>query len=273
MLTHGMSPIAAKTYTTEVICLRAIDFGEADKILHLYSPDVGRISAIAKGVKKQKSKLAGACELLNLSEVQLSKGKNLDVLCQYQPRETFVGIRGHLLKLAFALLTVELVNLVAAEYDSDSHDLFHSLKDGLEALDQAPEDDAAVTAAATRFQLQLLESAGYHPQLDRCIFSDQPLDWQEPFYCFSPQLGGVTLSETRKSQPHGSHGARWVNVSASTLAALAAPRTADWQAVNLLKTQKFLRYYFREVFEKELHAYELVFQLLEPAAPAPAGTE
>ncbi len=268
MLTHSMSPIAAKTYTTEVICLKAIDFGEADKILHLYSPDVGRIAAIAKGVKKQKSKLSGACELLNVSEVQLSKGKNLDVLCQYQPRETFVGIRSNLLKLAYALVYVELVNLVAAEYDTDSHAIFGDLKAALETLDTCPDEDAAITAAATRFQLQLLETAGYHPQLDRCIFSGEALDWQAPFYCFSPQLGGVTPSETRKSQPYGSHGARWVNVSASTLRALSAPHAVDWSGVSLLKTQKFLRYYFQEVFERELHACDLLHRLLAAHEPA-----
>lgn len=258
---RGMA-IASKTYTAEVICLKAIDFGEADKILHLYSPEVGRISAIAKGVKKAKSKLAGACELLNLSEVQLSRGKNLDVLCQYQPRQTFTRIRANLLKLAYAMLYAELINHIAAE--SDSHAVFDLLKTGLAELDGCPDEDTVITATATVFQVQVLESAGYHPELARCIFSNTPLDWREPFYAFSPELGGVTDIATRKGQPYGSHGSSWVNIATPTLRALDQPFQSDWPGDTALKSQKFLQYYFRHVFERPLSAGELVLNLLAP---------
>jgi DNA repair protein RecO (recombination protein O) len=256
-----LSPITPKTYTTEVICLRTYDYGEADKILHLYSPEHGRISAIAKGVKKTQSKLAGACELLNLSEVQLSKGKNMDVLCQYQPRETFVGIRSDLLKLAYGLLFAELVNVTAT--DMDSHEIYIKLKQALQLLDAG--DEAETIPLGIEFQLAILEAAGYNPVLNECIFSNQPLDASALYYCFSAQLGGVTSPERKKKHQieTGSFSEQWVNVSTSTLRALLNPYRQEWNTNQLYKAQKFLQYYFKQVFEKQLHAYDLVFNLLE----------
>lgn len=251
----------AKTYTAEVICLKSIDYGEADRILHLYSPERGRISAIAKGVKKPKSKLAGACELLNISQVQLSSGKNLHVLCQYQPVQTFMGIRSDLLKLAFAMLFVELVNRVAADFDMDSHQNYALLKEALHQLDQAGEAD--IVPIATHFQMQILETSGYHPALNQCVFSAQPIDFTERYYCFSPQLGGVTTSQMRQQHVLNSVGHQWVNVSAITLQALTEPEQVDWSCVNVLKVQRFLQYYFRQTLERELQAYPLIFQLLD----------
>lgn len=262
-----MSPIAAKTYTTDVICLRTYDFGEADKILHLYSSEHGRISAIAKGVKKPKSKLAGACELLNLSEVQLSKGKSLDLLIQYQPRESFSGIRADLLKLAYALLFAELVNLTAGE--ADSHLIYADLKNALHLLDQAGE--AQVLPLGIEYQMDLLQAEGYHPVLSECIFTGQPLDWSAMFYSFSAQLGGVATSQMKRRHQAetGGFSEEWVNVSTSTLKLLQNPGDPAWTVAHFYKAQKFLRYYFQKVVEKSMHAYDLVFNLLEMSVASP----
>lgn len=261
-------PITAKTYTTEVICLRTIDFGEADKILHLYAPDYGRISAIAKGVKKSKSKLAGACELLNLSEVQLSKGKNLDVLCQYQPRETFIGIRTNLLKLAYAQLFAELVYQTGDGFDMDSHQMFGLLRNGLTTLDAVPEED--IVPVGVEFQMALLHAAGYHPQLNECIYTGETLDMSAPFYAFSGELGGITTPERKREQEIKTGlSTEWVNVSTSTLSILTSPHAARRSMAQLLKAQKFLKYYYHRVFEKKAHSYDLLFNLLETEVRLP----
>jgi DNA repair protein RecO (recombination protein O) len=257
-----MSPMTAKTYTTEVICLKTLDFGEADRILQMYSPEHGRISVIAKGVKKPKSKLAGACELLNISEVQLSKGKNLDVLCQYQPRASFPGLRVDLLKLAYGLLFGELLLQTTADADEDSESVYAQVVAGLKGLEQA--EDQAIVPFSLRYQMRWLESAGYHPVLNACLFTGEPLDESALYYCFSPTLGGVTTParKRREQEAHPAQGAGWVNVTTKTLRLLADP-FAGWEGEQLLKAQKFLRYYFGQVFERNLRAYELVMNLLE----------
>ncbi len=244
---------ASKTYTTEAICLKAIDFGEADKIVHLYSPEYGKISAIIKGAKKAKSKLTGAAELLSLSQVHLSRGKNLDVLVQYQSLDPFLHIRSDLLKLAFALLFAELVNLLAAEHDHDSEAIYFLLKNTLMHLEQS-----VVMPVATHFQVELLNTAGYQPVFTTCVLTGESLDLSRPYYPFSAELGGPTLPEQARQYP----ATKWVNVSTSTLNALNHPLGPVWEGVDALKTQKFLRYYFSEKLERTIHAYDFVLELL-----------
>lgn len=62
-------------FRTKAIILRRIDYGEADKILNLLTPDHGKVSAIAKGVRRGKSKLAGGLELFSVCDVTLLSGK------------------------------------------------------------------------------------------------------------------------------------------------------------------------------------------------------
>ena len=257
--------ITAKTYTTEVICLRAYDFGEADQILHLYSPEHGKISAIVKGAKKPQSKLGGACQPLNISEVELSKGKSLDRLCQYQPRETFTGVRSDLFKLAYGQLFAELVNRISV--DTDSEQVFQDLKQALTLLDGATESE--IVPIGIEFQLAMLQGAGIHPVLNACVLTDAPLDPTAVYYCFCAQLGGVTTpAEKRKHLiTTGGYGEQWVNVSTTSLRVLNNPHQPGWELSALYKAQKFLQYYLKQVLEKPLRAYDLVFQLMEMAQP------
>lgn len=252
----------AKTYTTEVLCLRSIDYGEADRILHLYAPDEGRISAIAKGARRAGSKLAGACERLNLSEVQLAKGRNLDVLCQYLPRKTFIGLRSNVLKLTYGMLFADLVAATEAA-NADSHEIFSLLCEGLYTLDAADETEAIGIGLA--FQRNLLQAVGVHPVLNACIFSGEPLDPEALYYCFSPELGGLTSPERRRTHRAGQDGGgtEWVNVSARTISVLERPRDAAWTDSQRIKAQKFLRYYFQKVLEKDVRAYYLLFNIFE----------
>lgn len=245
-----------KTYTTTVFCLKTYDYGEADKVLHLYSPDFGRISAIAKGVKRQKSKLAGACVLLHLSEVQLLRGKSLDTLTQYQSIESFAGIRTDILKLAYASLFAELLNLVATEHDLDSHALFALLESTLHELEPLSPEPEAIVPLALGFQTSLLEASGFHPHWHACMATHEPLDPGQLYYSFSPHLGGVVHPNHTDAFP----GHRWVAVSTRTLLALSGQ--SDIQSINLLKAQKFLRFCLTETLERPVKSFEFVLQLL-----------
>lgn len=245
------------SYTTRAICLKAIDYGESDRILTLYSPDAGRISAIAKGARKAKSKLSGACELLNLSEVQLARGKSMDVLCQYQPIDAFVRLRTHILKLAFATVFAEEVQVLAKEHDEDSEQIFTLLQETLKRLEAVADEE--ILPVSTGFQLRLLNSAGYQPLLDACIACDQGVDFAgHPYFGFSPDLGGVLCHECRYRVPV----VTVVNVSTATLQVLAVPSEKGWAESNGLKVQKFLHYYFAYKLERKLRSADFLYQLL-----------
>lgn len=266
-----MAPRSGKpTYTTDVICLKTYSFGEADKILHLYSPQRGHISAIAKGVKKPTSKLAGACEILNHSQVQLSESKSLHSLYQYQPVSVFADIRADIHKLAFGMLFADLVHHLSIEHDTDSLLIFDALRQALADLNAT--DPADAPRIATRFQVELMNIAGYQPNLAECMFTGEAVRAEEPYYCFSAQLGGIVQKAFMSHYPAAS----WVPVSTSTLRTLDDPANETlWQAANPLKVQKFLRYYYTQVFERPAKAYEFLFSLFEeetePASAASAS--
>ena len=65
-----------QTLRTEAIILRRTNYGEADRILNVLTPEHGKVSAIAKGVRKAKSKLAGGLELFAVSDITILKGKS-----------------------------------------------------------------------------------------------------------------------------------------------------------------------------------------------------
>lgn len=251
-----------KLYSTQAFCLKTWDYGESDKILHLFSAEYGKISAIAKGVKKQKSKLAGACEILHLSEIQLSKGKNLDVLSQYETVESFPHLRQDIMKLACAMLFAELVHGLVNDHEPDTQGIFGLLQEHLSLLDHCPNE--LTLPVAVQFQVQLLEAAGFHPSLTQCVITDEPIDTNQSFYPFSAELGGITTSlEARNQYAHLS----WVNVSTSTLVALSdalssKPLTAWPAEVQALKVQKFLKFYFTQKLEHPIKAYDFLLSLI-----------
>ena len=253
---------AAKTYTTRTICLKTYDYGEADKILHLYSPHLGRISAMAKGARRANSKLSGACELLALTQMQLTRGRNFDVVNQYQSMNSFIGIRSDILKLAFANLYAELVHGLTTEEDEDSEGVFGLLETSLRQLEETPE--ALTSYQATAFQVSLLSITGFMPMLSHCQVSDEPVRDEVPYYAFSAEHGGIVLPEHRQHIT----GASWVNVSTPTLQALLAcveGDTAVFLQADALKVQKFLAWYYQRLLEKPVKACNFVYQLLETA--------
>jgi DNA repair protein RecO (recombination protein O) len=256
------------TYTTEAICLKSLDYGEADRIVQVYSRDRGRISVIAKGAKKGGSKLAGGCELLTVNRYQLAHGKNMATLCQYQTIESFVRNRADLLRLGYGLLFAELVLLLATEGDVDSERIYDLLKQALERLEALPPDAGSdiVVRIATAFQMELLNAAGYRPVLSDCVSCGDELDMADPWYAFSRNQGGVLCADCRHQTPDASV----VKVSTSTLKNLSEPPECfiaeTWTHKHRLKIQKFLQFYLSHQLEKQVRSYDFVLQLLEGEA-------
>ena len=80
------------SYKTKAIVLKSYNLGEADKILKLFSSENGLVDAVAKGARKIKSKFGGRLEVFNFLELELSKGRNLDVICQAELIKNFRNI-------------------------------------------------------------------------------------------------------------------------------------------------------------------------------------
>jgi DNA repair protein RecO (recombination protein O) len=100
----------SREYQTEAVVIRKIKLGEADRILTLYTPQYGKIEAVAKGVRRPKSKMAGHLELLTYSHLNLARGRNLDTIIGAQTIESYLNLKNDLMLTSYGLYAAELIN-------------------------------------------------------------------------------------------------------------------------------------------------------------------
>lgn len=174
----------AKTSRAEVVVLKAIDYGEADRILTLYTLEAGKVRGIAKGVRRATSHMGGHLDLFAHATVLLVHGRNMEIVTQGQALHTFGHLRDDLARLAKACYAVELADRFTEEHNPGPA-LFHALVRVLERIDtgRAPERSLHL------FELQLLALTGYRPQLYRCVTCDAAIT--PGANAFDPGLGGV----------------------------------------------------------------------------------
>jgi DNA repair protein RecO (recombination protein O) len=170
---------------TEAIVLRGIRYGEADRILHLYTPERGRVSAIAKGVRRSKSRFGGRLEPFFRLNLVLYQGKS-DLLT-VTSAETIAGhprLREHGGAIDGAARACDAVSRLFG--DAEPHPgVYHLLANQLALLDREPA--RATRALALAFRLKLLLAAGFAPHLASCASCGEP----EHLVGFSGAAGGV----------------------------------------------------------------------------------
>jgi DNA repair protein RecO (recombination protein O) len=198
------------------IVLRTYPLGEADRIVVLLSPHRGKVRAVAKGIRKTKSRFGGRLEPFTHVEMVLYEGRNLDTVTQVEVSEAFPRLRGDLDRVAAASTMLEAADAVAQE-DQASVALFDLLASGLRALDSRPASPDLVTA----FLLQLAGVLGLAPALDSCASCGR-LDGLERF---SFAAGGSVCGTCR---PEGS-----VRLRPGVTAHLARLATSEFADVGV----------------------------------------
>jgi DNA repair protein RecO (recombination protein O) len=170
---------------TEAIVLRGIRYGEADRVLHLYTPERGRVSAIAKGVRRAKSRFGGRLEPFFRLNLVLYEGRS-DLLT-VTSAETIAGhprLREHGAAIDGAARACDAVSRLFG--DGEPHPgVYHLLSNQLALLDREP--PRASRANALAFRLKLLLAAGFAPHLASCASCGEP----EHLVGFSGAAGGV----------------------------------------------------------------------------------
>jgi DNA repair protein RecO (recombination protein O) len=146
-----------KTYKTEAVVLKRINYSEADKIMTLFSKHYGKISCLAKGVRKLKSRKGGNLELFNQVTIFLAKGKNLDIVTEVQAINTFSNFKKDLYKLALAFQASELVDRITRE-EQENYQVYNLLIDFLSELDQ---QNKTAKDMLLDFKIRLLENTGF----------------------------------------------------------------------------------------------------------------
>jgi DNA repair protein RecO (recombination protein O) len=178
----------AGPFKTEAVVLRSIRYGEADRVLHLYTPDRGRVGAVAKGVRRVRSRLGGRLEPLMRSRLVLHEGRG--ELCTISQADTVhahpsLRERRGALERAVQACDAVLRLLDSGEANPPAYNL---LCHELALLDADPE--AATRAQALAFRAKLLLAAGFAPELSSCASCGAT----EHLGAFSPSAGGVVCS-------------------------------------------------------------------------------
>ncbi|MFQ5934136.1 MAG: DNA repair protein RecO [Dehalococcoidia bacterium] len=236
-----------RVYKTEAIVLKHAPLGDTDKILTLYTPHLGKVRAIAKGVRRPRSKLAGHVEPLTRSAMMIAQGQNLDVVTQSQTIDGFVSLKGDLRRISQAMYAAELLDLFTVQDDANPS-LYQAFHSTLETLGRGP----GGTTVLRHFELRLLDVLGFKPQMRDCISCGALLS--HDYWYFSVSGGGIVCSGCR----HGEASAR--PVSKDAVEVLQFLQRADAENIEGMKMppslsreiEVTLREYIRYLLEREV---------------------
>jgi DNA repair protein RecO (recombination protein O) len=172
---------------TEAIVLRSLRYGEADRILHLYTPRRGRVSAIAKGVRRARSRFGGRLEPFFRLQLDLHEGRGeLLTVTGAETVEGYPRLRSDARALDAAARACDAVGRLF-ETDEPHPGVFNLLCRRLSLLDTGAAGAASGRSDALAFRLKLMLAAGLAPQLGACAGCGE----REHLVGFSGAAGGV----------------------------------------------------------------------------------
>ena len=245
-----------RTYRSEAIVLRRSDFGEADRMLTLYSRELGKIRVLAKGARKPQTRKTGHVELFMRTNFLIARGRNIDIITQAELVEAYPALRDDLVRTTYAAYAAELLDKLTAEEDRDLRK-YNLLSDALNWIAQGDN----LLLAARFYELRLLSLAGYQPQLFRCVSGGEPIEEQDQFY--SAELGGLLCPEDRdldrRAQP----------ITAPAVKVLRYLQTHNWDTVKVLQLQRklhaeletIMQYNLRHILERNLKSVDFLNRL------------
>jgi DNA repair protein RecO (recombination protein O) len=187
---------SARSYTVQGIVLRHYALKENDKILVLFTRDQGLKRVVGKGMRKPNTRLGGRLEPLRENQVQLARGKNMDVVAQAEGVQRFPAVTEDLDRLAAALAAAEVL-MAFLEDDDPAPEVYDLYVKFLAAL--GPDTDPQIVSAA--FELQVLELLGYRPELEACLACERDLETGADVYALNIEAGGAICRHCGASVP------------------------------------------------------------------------
>jgi DNA repair protein RecO (recombination protein O) len=188
--------VAGRTYKTEAVVLRSFRLGEADRVLHLYTLDRGRVGAVAKGIRRTKSRFGARLEPLSHVELLLHQGSGeLQTVTGVDLIESHHAAREDSYRLNVGLVGLEAMLRLFTEQEANAR-AFRALTRFLDLLDEAPAREAgraALDPLALSFQLKLLWLSGYLPHVTSC----SECGTEHDLIGYSPRAGGALCANCR----------------------------------------------------------------------------
>jgi DNA repair protein RecO (recombination protein O) len=173
-----------RSQRVDAVILRHNDWGEADRLLVLFTSEMGKVRAVAKGVRKMRSRKAGHLEPFSRTTLLLARGRDLWIVTQAEMQEAFQPIRESLIRTAYASYIIELLDRFSYE-DGKNASVFRLLIDTLRRIEQ--EEDAFL--AVRYFEIRFLDLLGFRPNLFECVECGKKIEPRDQF--FSALQGGA----------------------------------------------------------------------------------
>lgn len=230
--------------------MRSYKFGEADLILTLFGRKTGKISAIAKGVRKTRSRMRGGVQLFSLGDFVLYKGKSLYTVTQCEMEQPFIPVRHDLSKFAYASYCAEIMKELFPEEEANVP-AFNLLVNTLTQMSNSGEE-----LAARMFDVRMLGLSGYQPELTCCVKCTGALP---PHPVFSSPDGGIVCCG----------GVKGIPVGKDTLALMRRLMEMDMDTLdrlrpspkNFLEMERVLKSYWEYILEKDLMSVEFIVKM------------
>jgi DNA repair protein RecO (recombination protein O) len=173
-----------RSFRLEAVVLRHNDWGEADRLIGLYTLEMGKLRALAKGVRKLRSRKAGHLEPFTRVNLLLARGRDLPLITQAETLEPYLALREDLAGATYASYVVELLDRFTYE-EGENRALYRLLVDTLARLCQEPDRDLVVRY----YEIRLLDLVGFRPQLFQCVSCGAEIKPEDQY--FSASLGGA----------------------------------------------------------------------------------
>jgi DNA repair protein RecO (recombination protein O) len=232
----------------EAIVISHTDYGETDRILNLFTREVGKIHAIAKGVRKEHSRKAGHLEPFTCVTLMLARGTSLWIISQAETVADFADIKADLERTALAAYCLELVDRFTTEEENHPQ-LYRLLR---ETLTRFSSFDPSYNI--TRFfEMRFLEMVGFRPELFHCVQCRAEIKPEDQF--ISIAQGGVLCPKC------GTRVDNSLPVQVQTLKYLRHFQRSDYEQVRKLeisstiqqKMESFMQRYIAYLAEKKLN--------------------
>ncbi len=238
-----------RSYRVTAVVLRHADWGEADRLVTLFTREQGKVRALAKGARRIRSRKAGHLEPFTQVTLQLARGRDLPIITQAETLAAYLPIRDDLLRTGYAAYVIELLDRFTYEEASESAALFRLLVETLGRIAAEPDPWLAVRV----YEMRLLDFLGFRPQLFQCANCQREILPEDQF--FSPQMGGVICPRCGLGLP-----GLWP-VDVDTLKYLrhfqrsnyAQARRANPTAAARKELETLLQGYFTYLLERELN--------------------
>ena len=246
-----------RSMRVEAVVLRHADYGEADRMLTLYTRQLGKTRAIAKGARKIASRKAGHIEPFTRVQLQLSKGKEIFIVTQADTMDAYLPLREDLSLTAYASYVLELLDRFTYEDENENPTLFRLLTETLSRL----ASKADPWLVLRYYEIRLLDHLGFRPQLFECANCRREILAEEQFFSF--HAGGAICPRCGQGLPN------LARISVDALKYLRHFQRSSYADASRARvrlevqkeTESLMQGYFTHLLERELHTPRFIHRV------------